>query len=106
VRPNARYCREKFRFQGLTPEGTLRALTWGAKVLCLHDTQAWPKMKDLWGSHMAARMLKQMPGREWIEDAVDRDGLRTFRGLLVSAEAGIDLGPLREFLASATEGAE
>lgn len=80
---------------------TLRALTWGAKILCLHDTQAWPRMKDLWGSHMAARMLKDMPGRTWIEDAVDRSGMRTFRGLLISAENGIDIAPLKDYLATA-----
>jgi hypothetical protein len=89
---------------------TLRALTWGAKILCLHDTQAWPRMKDLWGSHIAGRLLKDAPGRHWFEDAVDREGLRTFRGFLVSAEEGIDLSSVRAlaeaFDASGTDPAD
>jgi hypothetical protein len=63
---------------------TLRALTWGAKVICMHDSQSYPRIKDCWGSWNAAKMLKQTPGREWEEDAIDRPGEKTFRGFLIS----------------------
>jgi hypothetical protein len=63
---------------------TLRALTWGAKVICMHDSQAYPRLPSCWGSHNAARMLKQHPGRTWEEDAEDRPNEKTFRGFLVS----------------------
>lgn len=67
---------------------TLRALTWGAKVICMHDSQAFPRLASCWGSHNAARMLKQHPGRVWVEDAEDRPNEKTFRGFLVSKAIG------------------
>lgn len=86
---------------------TLRALSLGARVIALHDTQAWPRMADLWGSHLAAKTLKQFADRSWIEDAADRPGLRTFRGFLVSAVSGVDLSSVSAVLdgAEVTESA-
>jgi hypothetical protein len=63
---------------------TLRALTWGAKVICMHDTQAFPRLKDCWGSWNASKLLKQHPDWEYTEDCEDREGEKTFRGFMVA----------------------
>lgn len=76
----------------------LRAITWGTRIICVHDTQCWPALGDMWGAHLVGRMLKDHPDREWLEDVQPRSGTRTDRGLLVSVEKGIDLSPLRKFL--------
>lgn len=62
---------------------TLRALAWGAKVICMHDTQAFPRVPDCWGSWNAAKLLRQHPEWECAEDAIDRNGEKTFRGFAV-----------------------
>ena len=76
---------------------TLRALTWGAKVIVMHDTQNHTEFKGTWGSNLAAALLKQAPGRVIFEDAVRRKGGHTHRGFLVSAQEGIDLEILRQY---------
>jgi hypothetical protein len=63
---------------------TLRALAWGAKVICLHDTSAFPRKKGCWGSHHAAQALKIAKGRTWQEDCADRPEEDTWRGFAVS----------------------
>lgn len=63
---------------------TLRAVTWGAKVICMHDSASFPRLQSCWGSWNAAKMLKQCPGRVYEEDCEDRAGEKTFRGFLVS----------------------
>lgn len=65
---------------------TLRALAWGAKVICAHDSNAFPRMKSCWGSHHAAQALKIAKGRTWTEDCLDRPGEHTWRGFFVSRE--------------------
>lgn len=62
---------------------TLRALTWGAKVICMHDTQAFPRLSACWGSWNAAKLLRQHPEWTCVEDAIDRAGEKTFRGFAV-----------------------
>lgn len=62
---------------------TLRALAWGAKVICMHDTQAFPRLKDCWGSWNAAKLLRQHPDWKCTEDAIDRNSEKTFRGFAV-----------------------
>lgn len=62
---------------------TLRALTWGAKVICMHDTQSFPRLKDCWGSWNSAKLLRQHPEWSCVEDAIDREGEKTFRGFAV-----------------------
>lgn len=66
---------------------TLRAVTWGAKVICMHDTRAYPKLKECWGSFCAAKLLRE--SNEWVctEDSEDRKGEKTFRGFLVARKA-------------------
>jgi hypothetical protein len=63
---------------------TLRALTWGASVICMHDSGSYPRIGSCWGAKMAATMLKQYPNRIWVEDCKDREGEKTFRGFLAS----------------------
>ena len=67
---------------------TLRAVTWGAKVICMHDTQSYPKLKDCWGSFLAARMLRQSGEWDCTEDSVEREGEKTFRGFLIARRKG------------------
>ncbi len=62
---------------------TLRAWTWGAKVICMRDTQSFPRLKDCWGSWNAAKLLRQHPEWTCVEDAIDRAGEKTFRGFAV-----------------------
>jgi hypothetical protein len=76
---------------------TLRALTWGAKVIAMHDSCSFPEFKGTWGAKLAADLLKQAPGRVIFEDAVRRKGAHTHRGFLVSAQEGIDLEVLRQY---------
>lgn len=80
---------------------TLRALTWGAKVIAMHDSQSYPEISGTWGAKLAAGCLKDLPGRTVFEDAERREGMKTERGFLVSAAEGIDLSPLRSFVATA-----
>jgi len=63
---------------------TLRALTWGAKVICMHDSQAYPRLDGCWGSWNAARLMKEHPDWTWEEDCEDRAGEKTFRGFFVT----------------------
>ena len=63
---------------------TLRAVAWGAKVICMHDTSAFPRMKGCWGSHHAAQAMKIAKGRTWKEDCADRPTEDTWRGFAVS----------------------
>jgi len=73
---------------------TLRALTWGAKVICMHDSQSHPVIKNTWGATLSAGFLKDLKGRSFFEDAKSRSGLKTERGFFVSAAAEVDLAPL------------
>jgi hypothetical protein len=63
---------------------TLRALSWNAKVICLHDSNAWPRLTHCWGAHHAALALKGFKDRTWIEDKEERKQEATWRGFLVS----------------------
>lgn len=62
---------------------TLRAITWGAKVICMHDTQSFPRLKDCWGSWNAAKLLRQDQNWTFEEDCIDREGEKTFRGFAI-----------------------
>lgn len=68
---------------------TLRALTWGSAVICMHDTN--PSIFNCWGSVMAGNMLKEMKDRTYFEDYATRDDMVTHRGFLISAPQGTDL---------------
>jgi hypothetical protein len=74
---------------------TLKAIADAPSMICMHDTHAWPRLKDCWGSVLAAKCLRDIKGRECFRDFEDRPGQFTFRGLLVSARSGIDLAQLR-----------
>lgn len=63
---------------------TLRAITWGAKVIAMHDTQAFPRFGDCWGSTLVARLMKDHKEWVWEEDCEDRPDEKTFRGFLVA----------------------
>lgn len=64
---------------------TLQALSWGAKVIALHDTREWENgAHECWGAATAARLLSKAVGREWREDFEKREGMRTHRGLGIS----------------------
>lgn len=63
---------------------TLQALAWGAKVICMHDTQSYPRLPECWGSYHAARVVKQFGGWSWEEDSEDRHDEKTFRGFLIA----------------------
>lgn len=63
---------------------TLRALTWDAKVICMHDSQAFPRIQSCWGSWQAARLMKDHKDWTWEEDCADRADEKTFRGFFVA----------------------
>lgn len=85
---------------------TLRALTWGARVICMHDSRSYPVIPGTWGARMAAAMLREMAGRQVFEDSLQRNGMATHRGFLVSAAAGVDLTPLSEVTCLRVEAVE
>lgn len=74
----------------------LMALSWGASVICCHDSTAYPRASYCWGSVAACNTLRNFHGRHWFEDCEDRQGLATWRGFFVSAERRVDLTPLHE----------
>lgn len=74
----------------------LMALSWGASVICLHDSTAYPRASYCWGSVAACNTLRNFHGRHWFEDCKDRQGLATWRGFFVSAERWVDLTLLHE----------
>jgi hypothetical protein len=65
---------------------TLKALAWGAKVICMHDSSAWPKLPHCWGAWNAAQALKGFEDRTWTEDNESRPGEHTYRGFFTSAK--------------------
>lgn len=73
---------------------TLKALSWGAKMICMHDSSAWPKYSHCWGSWNAARALKGFQDRHWFEDNERRGGEHTHRGFLVSAVKDVTIAHL------------
>lgn len=64
----------------------LRALVWGAKVICLHDITAYPRHRGCWGAHHAAQALKIAKNRVWTQDSEDRPGEHTWVGFGISRE--------------------
>ena len=77
----------------------LRALSWLAKVVVMHDTNNYPLAMPTWGATLAASMLKTMPGRDCFEDVCRRPGMATHRGLLVSSATGeVDLSSVEKIL--------
>lgn len=75
----------------------LRSLTWGARVICLHDTCCLHLYPDTWGSNLVARILRTAVGRKNFEDRKFRKGMNTHRGFLVSVENGMDLSELEKY---------
>lgn len=73
---------------------TLCALTSGAPIICMHDSNSWPAIAGTWGAKLAADMLKNDTSRHYFEDKEKREGLSTHRGFLVSAIRDIDLTTL------------
>ena len=65
---------------------TLAALCLGARIVVMHDSQTHVAVtpKNHWGAHLAAKLLKRHPDRDWWEDCRPRSGMLTERGLLVS----------------------
>lgn len=65
---------------------TLAALCLGGRIVVMHDSQTHVAVtaKNHWGAHLAAKLLKGHPGRDWWEDSRHRPGMFTERGLLVS----------------------
>ena len=63
---------------------TLRAITWGAKVICMHDTQAHPRCGGCWGSAIVGQLMKDDKDWSWEEDCEDRPNEKTFRGFFVA----------------------
>ncbi|TVQ98342.1 MAG: class I SAM-dependent methyltransferase [Desulfovibrionales bacterium] len=65
---------------------TLAALCLGTRIIVMHDSQTHVAVteKNHWGAHLAAKLLKQHPDRDWWEDCRPRPGMLTERGLLVS----------------------
>ncbi len=72
----------------------LRAITWGAKIIAMHDSQSWPEIPGTWGAKLASGCIRDMPSRQVFEDAEQRNGMKTQRGFFVSADLEIDLSPL------------
>jgi hypothetical protein len=79
---------------------TLRALTWGASVICMHDSRSWPSISGTWGARLGANMLREAAGRNVFEDCESRSGMATHRGFFVSAATWVDLAPLSEIRCS------
>jgi hypothetical protein len=77
---------------------TLRAITWGAEVIAMHDSESWPQIPGTWGAKLAAKCLREMPARTVFEDCQLRGGMQTQRGFIVSASSEINVTPLEDFL--------
>jgi hypothetical protein len=75
----------------------MRALTLGAEIICMHDSQSYPSIPGTWGAKLAAGMLKDCKDRHWFEDCESRNGWMTHRGFFVSALRSASLNPLLEF---------
>jgi hypothetical protein len=75
----------------------MRALTLGASVIYMHDSQSYPSIPGTWGAKLAASMLKDCKDRHWFEDCVPRSGWMTHRGFFVSVPRSVCLDPLLEF---------
>lgn len=57
----------------------IAALAMEIPIIVMHDSQ----LKEGWGSRAAVKILKNS-SRRWVEDAKEREGMRTDRGLFVS----------------------
>jgi hypothetical protein len=77
----------------------LAALCTGARVIVMHDSQAYPSgLRDCFGAHYAAELLKRDTSRDFIEDAKPRPGERTERGLLISTSNSMELEAIESLI--------
>lgn len=73
----------------------LLGLSYGAEVVCLHDSNS-AMNHHTWGASSVGRAFRRMPGRRHFEDKEVRPGYETHRGFLVSVADSIDLSPLTD----------